>query len=388
MTDSPKLTTGASTVGAPGQQTATRTARTALTGRVLVVAGAEVPASDAPPSQFPQLIHEADPTLEATGVVIGGSNWSETLRAIRRQNPEMFLMVDLPANDHLATKDEPFPHDDPSIDALFTPTLSERLDAQLSAGASIALTPTGHVEVGDRTTLKAVFARTDKLDRDDTVVALQIRPQWLTGNHLQLVTAAINRSRHPVAITLCDERSDPMSHPGVLAAVRELAALDKAPMFHRIDLGGIDAMSYGALAASIGVLAGKRRGSVPGKKSHAYRSNKGANVHLYDLARFRRSMDIERDWYARIAPPDCTCAICDSRPVTRFGNDRDACKAATLHNALGIIRYATEANAAGGYANYWPGYVTDAIAAHATLSERVGALVEPPRELEAWAKRV
>lgn len=387
MTDSLDLTTGAPQAGVRGQQTITRNARTALTGRVLVVAGAEVSASDAPPSQFPHLIHEADPTLDASGLVVGGSNWKETLKTIRRQNPDMFLMVDPPANDYLASEDNPFPHDEPNTDALFAPTLSERLEAQISAGASIALAPTGHVEVGDRTTLKAVFAETNNLVRDDTVVALQLRPQWLTGNHLQLVTAAIKRSRHPVAITLCDERSDPMSHPGVRAGVRELAALENAPMFHKVDLGGIDAMSYGALAATIGVLAGKRRGSIPGKKSYAYRSNKGANVHLYDLARFRRSMDIERDWYARIAPPGCTCTTCDGRPVTRFGNDRDACKEATLHNALGIVRYATEAHAAGGYANYWPGYVTDAIAAHAALSERIGALVEPPRELEAWAKR-
>ncbi len=161
--------------GSPGVHTTTRTARTALAGRVLVVAGAEVPTSDAPPSGFPARIAQANPALDATGLVVGGANWSETLKTLRRQNPDLFLMVDRPSSDQLrATKDDPFPLDQPDSHTLFTPPLSDRLDAQISAGASVAITPTGHLEVGDRAALKAVIAETDKLDRHDVVVGLQL----------------------------------------------------------------------------------------------------------------------------------------------------------------------------------------------------------------------
>lgn len=373
----------------PAVDTAAKTARTALAGRVLVVAGAEVPTSDAPPSSFPVHIARANPALDATGLVVGGANWSETLKAVRRENPGLLLMVDPPSSDQLrATKDDPFPLDQPDSDTLFTPPLSDRLEAQISAGATVAITPTGHIEVGDRAALKAVIAETDKLDRDDVVVGLQLPYPWMTGIHLPLVVAAVSRSRHPVSITLCDDRSDPMSHPGVVAGVRQLAALEHAPIFHKVDLGGLDAMSYGALAATVGVLASKRRGGVPGKKGWAPRSNNGANVLLHDLGRFRRSRDIERDWYARLTPPPCSCPICDGRPLTRFGNERSECREAALHNALGIVRLATDAQAHGGFPVYWPTYVRDAIEAHARLGERIGARVDPPRQLEAWASRV
>lgn len=363
---------------------ATASARAELAGRVLVVAGSD------DPSAYPRLLAAANPALDQTGLVVGGSKWSSTVRGIRNAYPGMFLICDPSESEkHFATKNDPFPYDeDPNALALIAaPTLNERLDAQLHAGASIAMTPTGYIQAGDRDALKAVITDANKLNRDDTVAVLPLAYQWLAGKDVTFLLTAINRSHHPLAISLGDASGNPMSRSGVLDGVRALAASDAAPMFHKTDLGGLEAMSFGALASGIGVIASKRRAGIPGTKGFAPRVTKGANVLLHDLARFRRSLDMQDQWYASINPPTCPCLVCKGRPIDRFGRSNADCLEASKHNALAIIQFAAEARAAGGFRVYWPDRVNGAISAHTALGARIGTKVEPPKELKAWANR-
>ena len=218
------------------------------------------------------------------------------------------------------------------------------------------------------------------------VLSLPLDHKWLTGSDFQMVKTAIERSPHPVAISLGDSSGDPLGHAGVLDAVRELSAMDRAPMFHRIDLGGFDMMAHGSLAASIGATASQRRAAIPDATIYAPRTKRGPNVLRTDLLRYRRSLDMQSQWYASLDSPTCSCQVCDGKSLDRFTSEDYDCDDANFHNALGIVQMVDAANDAGGYRTYWPEKVLDAVMAHVTLSEYIGAKVKPPRELMAWSK--
>lgn len=364
------------------RQVAPASARTLLSGRVLVAAGTQEQ------HKYPEIIKAEASSLEMTGLVVCGADATVTLRRIRASHPNLFLMCDPPGSETFtASADDPFPQRDGDQDTLFAlATLDEHIQAQIDAGASVAITPTGHIQAGDRVALRAVINEAETLKRDDVVVLLPLAHTWLVGAALKTVVAAVKRSKHPVAITLCDSSTDPMSHKGVLAGAHELAALDDPPMFHKTDLGGFDAMAHGALAASVGVIASKRRGGIPGKGFFAPRTKKGANVLVRDLLRFRRSLDMQDQWYASRSAPDCDCTVCGGQPIDRFSSEDYDCLTAAQHNAICVIGYVNSAHTAGGFADYWPEAVRDAIVAHATLSQYVGTEIDPPRELVAWNK--
>ena len=177
-----------------------------------------------------------------------------------------------------------------------------------------------------------------------------------------------------------------MSHKGVLDGAHELAAMENPPMFHKTDLAGLDAVAHGALAASVGVIASKRRGGVPGRPPFASRTQRGANVLIDDLlavpAQPRHAGPVVRlPRRPRLRLPGLR------QPAhRRFTSEDYDCVIAAQHNAIMVISYINEASAAGGFPLYWPDKVRDAIVADAALSQYVGTKIDPPRELLAWNK--
>jgi hypothetical protein len=263
-------------------------------------------------------------------------------------------------------------------------SLVERIQTQIKSGASLAITPTGYVRANDHLALRAVINQANLLDRADVVVLLVLDPVWLSKTGRTSIVAAIKRSKHPVAIALGDSDGDPMTRAGVLEGARELCELEGSPMFHKTDLVGFHLMARGALAVSVGLIASKRRAPVPDKPPFARRSRRGPNILLWNLLRFRRTMDMQDDWFASIEAPVCNCAACLGQPIDRFGEADYDCQEASQHNAIGLITYVNEAITHGGYAGYWPGKVYDAHAAHVELGSRVGKPIKIPRELKAW----
>lgn len=355
-------------------------ARAQLNGRVLVAAGS------LEQHRYPEILRAESAVPEMTGLVVCGSDSAATVRRIRSSHPKLFLLCDPAESDRFtASAVDPFPQSHGDENTLFGPsTLEERVQAQIEAGASVAMTPTGHVQAGDRLALRAVIVAGNELKRDDVVVLLPLASKWLVGDALKAVVAAVKRCRHPVAITLCDSSTDPMSHKGVLHGAHTLAELDEPPMFHKTDLAGFDLMAHGALAASVGVIASKRRGAIPDKSAYAPRTNKGANVLVPDLLRFRRSLDMQDQWFASRKAPDCDCSVCAGRPIDRFSSADYDSVAAAQHNAIALVRIVNAAAETGGYDAHWPDAVRDAIVAHSTLSQYIGTQIDPPRELLAW----
>ena len=142
------------------RQAAPGLARTSISGRVLVAAGSQEQ------YKYPELIKTEASSLDTA--------WScadavATMRRIRASHPDLFLVFDPPENDRFtATADDPFPQEGEPEDSLFSlprATLVERIQSQIDAGASIAMTPTGHIQAGDRSALRAVITETNKLKR-------------------------------------------------------------------------------------------------------------------------------------------------------------------------------------------------------------------------------
>lgn len=366
------------------RQLAPPSSRTLLAGRVLVVAGT------AEQHRYPAILRAEATSLASTGLVVCGAGATANLRKIRAGNPGLFLLCDQTTNDKLnASGDAPFPTGMNDDDSLFpAPTLEDRVQGQIDAGASLAMTPTGHIQAGDRLALRAVITEANKLKRSDMIVLLPLNPKWLVGTDLKMIAAAITRSKHPVAITLCDSGGDPMSAKGVLAGAQYLAAMDSPPMFHKTDLAGFHLMAHGALAASVGVIASKRRGAVPGKGGFAQQTNRGATVLIPNLVRFRRSLDMQDQWYASRRAPDCPCTACGGQPIDRFGVDEYDDAEPTQHNAIAVISYINAAVSSGGFPSAWPAIVQDGIAEHMALSQYVGTKIDPPANLAAWSKNL
>lgn len=379
MTDFPVVTTDRPD-RLPKRQTDTG-ARAAIADRVLIAAGLDDQIS------YASLVARSANDLATTGLVVGGSSMLTTIRQIRAIVPELFIMCDPPeSGKYFASADCPFPLG-PSAEPeglLPLPTLAERLDSQITAGANVAVTPTGYIRANDRETLRAVIQQANELQRDDTIVQLPLDYQWLRDNPLTMLTAAINRSAHPIAITLGDSNSDPLGRARVLDGARSLCTLDTPPMFHRIDLGGFHLMGHGALAASIGVIGSKRRAKVPDAEGFSPSTNQGATVLVQALLRFKRSLDMQTQWFGSKLPYTCPCAICRGAAIDRFESYDDP--DASRHNATGLINYINEAHLRGGYRRYWPDMVSEAEVAHVTLGAYVGTRVPVPSEVKAWAE--
>lgn len=378
--DQPSVTTQAlAQQGTQPVLTPLGTARIRLAGRVLLAVDAKAAHT------YPQLIHAHVVDPHDTGLIVPGRNLA-AVRGLRTNHPTLFFMCDPPESGQFtASAATPFPTETDHQASLLPPlTLEQRIQQQIDAGASLAFTPTGYLLAGDHGALRAVITQANLLNRDDVVVLLPMDHTWLRPQGLKLLSAAITRCRHPVAVALGDVNGDPMSRKNVLAGARELCRLPTPPMFHRIDLAGYHLMARGAVAASVGVIASKRRAEIPGKPGYAPRANRGANVLLADLLRFRRSLDLQDEWYASRSAPTCPCSACHNQALDRFGSsDYDRADAAQ-HNAIGLLNYIDEAQTHGGYARYWPGKVRDALAAHATLGGYVGAPIAAPAEVKAW----
>jgi len=358
-------------------------AKQVLAGRVLLAA----PADD--PDGYAHLI--ATSPTPMSGLVVGGANWREHLRRLRRAHPDLLLTVDPPeCGLYFATAADPFPTGiDPDELALMAPpTLKQRLAEQLHNGADVAVLGTGYIQAADAPALKAAVTEVLTLERNDVLVVLNLAYQWLTGRDLRQLQAGLDLIKgYPVAICLGDGDGDPMGRPGVLDGVRAIAASERWVMFHKTDLGGLDAMSHGANAASIGVIASKRRAAIPGAIMRAPRKGRGQNVLRPELLRYMRSFDMQDKLYQRLKAPGCPCPECLEAAIDRFDNTKEAKASCSRHNAYGILGLIDDADVAGGWATYWPAKVSAAVVEHQTLAGKVGIKFPAPRGVRAWLDR-
>ena len=330
--------------------------------------------------------------LEPTrsGLVVSGKSASHIVRGIHTGSPGLVLAIDpWQAYTAYATADAPFVLDntpDGQETLIDPPTLSDVLDSQRGAGATFAVTPTGVMRAGDNDPLKEAVRAINREERDDAALLVPLEPACLLKDNLPYVIGILQYCEHPVAVSIADTRLDPYTK--ALTALRELVASLPNAMVWRTDLAGLDLMAHGAKVACIGDIPSRRAADTPGKSRYSVDpNNKFPYVLMRDLARWRKSNKIQRDWYARIESPGCPCIVCRGAKVDRYNVSDESRLEAHKHNVAVLMEILREAPAyVVGAKAWWAGVVADAVTAHTALGATIGGRVTVPACITAYGK--
>ena len=328
------------------------------------------------------------------GVVVVGAEARDTVRHLRAAYPDLVVLQQPTVHEQRsATTAAPFPfRDEGQQDTLFIveQSLDDYLDVQLDNGASAAILPTGFIVAGDHQTMTTVIETANRLDRDDVIVHLPVSHKWLsTASDVAKLTAAVRRSKHPVALSMA-HKADPASQSGVVEGIHALlsAAAANIALWHA-DLGALDALANGALGGAVGIRAAKRHILAPDDVAHS--PSKGAdrtpNVLLPDHLRFKKSQAMTRDWFANGGEPLCHCAVCHGRPINRFDSSVANNLEAHRHNMHNLIHLQRSLLAAPHRDLRWADLLAEAEIAHQRTATATGIMtIKPDGALKQWIK--
>lgn len=360
------------TVDAPRPQETEAAKR--LNTRVLTLASTEAE----------QTAPHIDP--DVGGLVVPGAKALRTVRRLRERHSGLLLLIEPTSTSSWATPDAPFVLQD-DTDGLFDITLDQALDAQLDAGADIAVTPTGVFDAGDSSAMKAALKQANELDRRDVLFLFPVHYRWLTEENIKQLIAIISRSRHPIGLALADSNTNPLDHKGVIPNYRRLFEQTPWAMPWRTDLAAFDALSHGARAAAIGQLPSLRRVAFPDKGGFSSdKTDKTPAVLLPQLLRYCRSSKMQQEWFASASPDTCACYHCNGLAIDRFnGSDKHRLQA-HLHNLLATttMRHEIDGFTPPQIAAWWHGRLIDVAYQRQALTGRIGVEVGTTRDVESW----
>ncbi|MDR6508050.1 hypothetical protein [Arthrobacter oryzae] len=324
---------------------------------------------------------------ELGGLVLAGSNAYADAKAIRHYRPDLVLAIEpKSATTYTATATQPFHLDQGGI---IEETLDDVLQGQRQCGTNIALTPTGFIDIGDSRPAKKAVELANEVVGDDIVLLLPVHYKWCQPDHInQLITIA-KKSIHPVALTLCDGSSDPLSHRGVPEGYRKFFSSVPDAIAWRADIGGFDALTFGALASVIGQLPSLRRGKDPSKKSTAINpADTTPNILLPTLLRYARSSYMQENWFANVPSLTCDCTICGGKPVDRFSGSSEDRLTGHLHNLATLTSLASEVREVGRdqLKQWWREKLESAETAREHLAGYTATTVDPPAAVKQWIK--
>jgi hypothetical protein len=366
------------TLTPPGRPAGLRTSvRTVLRGRLLLT----MSWVDAETGVVDRLPWETAPA----GLVLTGKPDYRVLRHLRRIHPDLIIACEPAADsEHLATVADPFLL--PETDLLGPFTLERFLNDQRDAGASFALTPTGHVRAGETDAAKAAIDQANDLDRDDVVVRLPLDATVMRTHPEQVVAIAL-RSRHPIALSLFADQ-DPMERRGIVESMHAFTHAVENSVLWRSDIAAFAHLVGGGLSAGAGFLPSLRHGLAPGKTGRKINAaDLTPHVLLAELLRYMRTSELQRR-YASTAPPRCDDAPCNGAPLDRFTGSRADRLAAHEHNAVSLLALAGEL--AGLHSDerisWWRSRLIRSVQAHEQASRGTQQHWPLPPVLAAWAK--
>ncbi|WP_261565498.1 hypothetical protein [Frankia gtarii] len=234
---------------------------------------------------------------------------------------------------HVATPEVPFAH--AGQDDLFGSGLDQALDEQICRGATVALTPTGYLQAGDRAALRAVVEGAKGLDRTDTVVVVPAAVGWLVDPYLDLFTVELADIGHPVALALGGQFNPLDEREEATANLRRLLVGVPGVAPWRTDFAAFDGIAHGAPFAAMGATSGMRHTIPPDEKAQTKKRGGAVPpmVLFPELLRFTSGHTLATR-YANHQPPTCGCVVCQGKPLTRFeGYGGDVRREADAHNA-------------------------------------------------------
>lgn len=328
------------------------------------------------------------------GAVVLGAQASATVRRLRNAFPDLFILEQPTGHmERAATATEPFVLSraasnemQPTLFDVEPATLGRLLDAQIANGASLGILPTGFIEANDVMALRATLEAANKIDRSDTILHLPLSHVWISGAGLEKVIAFVNRSIHPVAISLAN-RGDPGSQSGVVDGLRRLfrEAPDASLWF--TDLCGIDAIAHGALAAAVGLAASHRHIVDPKETAYSPRPHdRSPNVLMRDLLSYHKSRHMHENWYASTLPPTCDDdECCDGGALDRFTGSTADRNAGHRHNSIQLKAMQRSMMASTSRADWWADRIKEAEFAHLRLAVHTGLKnIKPAGAVKRW----
>jgi hypothetical protein len=325
------------------------------------------------------------------GLLLTGADAAARCRNIRNSYPDTVVAVDYGGHEHrVATADRPFGYQ--AADgwhALDHSGLEEVLNGQLANKAAFAVTPTCFIpppdEDGDARVLRAVITQANRLERTDTVVLLPCSYRWLRDESLLHLVAAVRASRHPVALIM-QHYKDPLERVGVAEGLRVLCRSCPRLLLWRTDLAAFDALAHGALGTAVGVTAMLRHGMDPRRKGRGWRPY--PVVLVRELLKYHR-VEVLQNWFARVEPWTCGCAVCEGAELSRFSESTADVRESQWHNTCELYALHDElisADAGPDRLEWWRQIVDDAVARHHLLTSDLGEEVAHPPVLHYWQR--
>ncbi|GAA2696086.1 MULTISPECIES: hypothetical protein [Actinosynnema] len=330
--------------------------------------------------------------VRGSGLVITGKRSASTILQLRRAGYTGPLVSDSEGYlDGFATEDAPFilPSSDNVLDASFRVSLDDVLTAQRRNGATVALTPTGYIDVGESEALKAACTEFARLGRDDAVLSLPIDVGWLHEEHFPQLFAVLSRFEQPAALFL-GAQFDPLSrNKRSTGNLRKLIAEAGPLALFRTDLAAFDAMTHGAFAASIGTGGSLRHVVRKGAGPRSRVKDPSPSVLHPELMGFFKGALLATKFANLVPAQTCDCGTCDGRELTRFLGRAESAEA----HAHGIrvwsewVEEMLSLPTLADRARWWKEKCARAVGHHDvvnTMIEQEGAFT-PPGPLDSWA---
>lgn len=356
--------------------------RQALRDRCLTVAS---------PDDATAVVRHLDPKYG--GIVFSSTGGFSRGRAIKQTFPGLVIAADhreRGKEEKPATSEEPIAL--PNLGGLFAAlaqedALDQFIEGQFHAGAHVGVIPGRVIRAEDSESLAAVVERANAVDRDDVIVRIPVSHTWFLQQNVRQLNGILGRSRHPVALSPADKQ-DPMENKGVPEGLHRVIDVhgDKIIVW-KTDLAGIDALTRGALATAVGVVASLRHSSPPGgfgKKINE--RDPTPQIFLPKLLRYMRASHLHDEVFASTQPWTCDCKACCGKSVARFTGSADHLREAAIHNALAItgLHQRIIGVPTGARAAEWRETLESALVAHQELALYVERKMPFPGPLQYW----
>ena len=339
------------------------------------------------PNQVPNL--QSHISLERGGFVIAGANTNGRMRLLEDSGHEGVVLVDPAAYEkHLATPDAPFWTPE---DQVLPMTLAEMLNQQLVAGATAAITPTKFITAGDTDSLKAAARQVKVLERNDVIFAVPLDVSLLDRRYFRQVMAILVDVRCPVGLVLGGQL-DPLDHAAsrIIQNLRLLAAtIELFPM--RTDFNAFDLVAHGAFAGAIGTSGAVRHAVEPPQPPLFVVPDDSPSVLVPELMCWWKGSKLGKLFGARQhLIPQCPCAVCESRRLSRLQRRADW-NEAMAHAVATWSGYAEDMLSAPTMrlrAQYWKNICAAALDNHVMFAKQLQRAkpIKPQTPLKVWAE--
>jgi len=321
------------------------------------------------------------------GLVLTGVKRFQVMRRLHLIFPELLLIAEPDSHVEMEATPERLWHLPGAEESGLFPgaTADSILDDQRDSGASVALLPSGFVDVGDGETLRAMVQMSNSIDGDDVALPLYLASGWLRPEHEEFLIAVIAESIHPVLLAF-GSTTNPLDSRRKLAIYRRVIAAAEGFSW-RTDLAGLEALAHGALGAAIGAGPGLRRFTPPKNKGQARRPDDPTPyVLIPGHMHWMKTGAMREELYVGIPAPTCGCKECGGQRIDRFSGSQAA--SAARHNHAVIDRYAQGllAAAPNERPSLWRNMAQDALVAHEVTGATVGRPWKAPNDVAAFAE--